>query len=185
MRLQTLLFSFRGRIDRAQFWRAILIYLVVLVTFEAAVMLYRHALFDPSVFAFLFVLNLLQSVIIGGGGVLLTMNQGLASVVGFLMFVSALSVGAKRLHDRDKSAWWLTILYGAVIFSVIQTAFGITSGNIPLVLMSATEVYLFFAIVVVLQAWYLIELGCLRGTAGPNRYGPDPLGPALPAASTI
>lgn len=24
--------------------------------------------------------------------------------------------------------------------------------------------------------WYVIEAGCLRGTVGPNRYGPDPLG---------
>ena len=24
--------------------------------------------------------------------------------------------------------------------------------------------------------WYLVEVGFLRGTAGPNRYGPDPLG---------
>ncbi len=23
--------------------------------------------------------------------------------------------------------------------------------------------------------WYLIEFGCLRGTGGPNRFGPDPL----------
>lgn len=23
--------------------------------------------------------------------------------------------------------------------------------------------------------WLLIELGCLRGTVGPNRFGPDPL----------
>ena len=24
--------------------------------------------------------------------------------------------------------------------------------------------------------WAIIELGCLRGTPGPNRFGPDPLG---------
>ena len=24
--------------------------------------------------------------------------------------------------------------------------------------------------------WYFIEAGCLRGTVGPNRFGPDPLG---------
>jgi len=24
--------------------------------------------------------------------------------------------------------------------------------------------------------WLLIELGFLKGTAGPNQYGPDPLG---------
>jgi uncharacterized membrane protein YhaH (DUF805 family) len=27
----------------------------------------------------------------------------------------------------------------------------------------------------VLGIWGFVELGCLRGTAGPNRFGPDPL----------
>jgi len=53
----------------------------------------------------------------------------------------------KRYHDRDKSGWWILILF------------------IPLVGF----------------IWFLIELGCLPGTPGPNRFGPDPLGTtALP-----
>jgi len=26
-----------------------------------------------------------------------------------------------------------------------------------------------------ISVWAFVELGCLRGTVGPNRYGPDPL----------
>jgi uncharacterized membrane protein YhaH (DUF805 family) len=29
-----------------------------------------------------------------------------------------------------------------------------------------------------LGLWLLVELGCLKGTAGPNRFGADPLGQA-------
>ncbi|MFD0934030.1 DUF805 domain-containing protein [Methylobacterium trifolii] len=29
--------------------------------------------------------------------------------------------------------------------------------------------------------WYLVETGFLKGTAGPNAFGPDPLGGQLPA----
>jgi uncharacterized membrane protein YhaH (DUF805 family) len=29
-----------------------------------------------------------------------------------------------------------------------------------------------------ISIWACVELGCLRGTAGPNRYGPDPLASA-------
>lgn len=29
--------------------------------------------------------------------------------------------------------------------------------------------------------WTLVECGCLRGTPGPNRFGPDPLATRLPA----
>jgi uncharacterized membrane protein YhaH (DUF805 family) len=30
-----------------------------------------------------------------------------------------------------------------------------------------------------ITVWAFVELGCLRGTVGPNRFGPDPLMPAL------
>jgi uncharacterized membrane protein YhaH (DUF805 family) len=26
-----------------------------------------------------------------------------------------------------------------------------------------------------ITVWAFVEIGCLRGTVGPNRYGPDPL----------
>ncbi len=30
--------------------------------------------------------------------------------------------------------------------------------------------------------WWVIEFGCLRGTIGPNRFGPDPLAPQAMAS---
>jgi uncharacterized membrane protein YhaH (DUF805 family) len=41
-----------------------------------------------------------------------------------------------------------------------------------------TAIFLGFAcalIAGIISLWMLIELGFLRGTIGPNRYGPDPL----------
>ena len=35
---------------------------------------------------------------------------------------------------------------------------------------------LFWFIPIIGQIWTLIELGFIRGTSGPNRFGPDPLG---------
>jgi uncharacterized membrane protein YhaH (DUF805 family) len=35
--------------------------------------------------------------------------------------------------------------------------------------------YLFAAWLMIVGIWFFIELGCLRGTAGDNQYGPDPL----------
>lgn len=34
-------------------------------------------------------------------------------------------------------------------------------------------------------AWLVVECGCLRGTSGPNRYGPDPLGGGSEALSEV
>ena len=81
-------------------------------------------------------------------------------------------MGAKRLHDRDKSAWWLVLFY---VGPGIASAIGNEMENMGLVLHVVG-----FAITV----WAFVELGCLRGTVGPNQYGPDPLEPAAlgPAA---
>ena len=38
--------------------------------------------------------------------------------------------------------------------------------------------YGFLAIFIIVGLWFFVELGCLRGTVGPNQYGPDPLGSA-------
>ena len=91
------------------------------------------------------------------------------------MLISSIAVGLRRLHDRDKSGWWLLLFYlvpsllwgiGAVAFFYgvgAEAAGGMIAGGVLGVLS--------FAILV----WAFIELGCLRGTLGPNRFGPDPL----------
>jgi uncharacterized membrane protein YhaH (DUF805 family) len=74
-----------------------------------------------------------------------------------------LALGAKRLHDRNKSAWWLALFW--LLPGVLQ-GIGEQIGTAGIVLSIAA-----FAI----SIWGLVELGFLRGTVGPNQYGPDPL----------
>ena len=88
------------------------------------------------------------------------------------LFWVSLALGAKRLHDRNKSAWWLVLFYVAP---------GVASG------IGDQMEYLGFVLHLVafaITVWAFVELGCLRGTVGPNQYGPDPLEPAAlgPAA---
>jgi uncharacterized membrane protein YhaH (DUF805 family) len=85
-------------------------------------------------------------------------------------------VAVKRLHDRNKSGWWLAILYG-VPFVLDSGAYGVVSDH-PLYLTAPATL---------INLWALIELGFLRGSRGPNRFGEDPIGdaelpPPLPAA---
>lgn len=68
-------------------------------------------------------------------------------VLAMLLPVIALQV--RRFHDRDMSGWWYL---GAVIVS-----------NVP------------FVGILVWIAVFVIS--CLKGTDGPNRFGPDPLRP--------
>jgi len=144
MDYKVLLFSYDGRINRAKYWLAFGLWLaaglaVVVITFLLGI------LFGQWVSVIILCLML---------------------ILGLLGIMSGIAVGLKRLHDRDKSGWWLLLFYlgPAVLDAMGQLAGG--GGVIFRLAASAVSI------------WGLIELGCLPGTAGPNRYGPDPLGDA-------
>jgi uncharacterized membrane protein YhaH (DUF805 family) len=139
MDLVNLFFSFQGRINRAKYWLVTLIWLAVWIVVWLAI---------------------IAAVFTSG-------SWGLAGVIGLLVLipsiVSGVSVGIRRLHDRDKSGWWLLVFY--LVPGILQSA-GSQMGTVGLILSLAG-----FGV----SVWAFVELGCLRGTAGPNTYGPDPL----------
>jgi uncharacterized membrane protein YhaH (DUF805 family) len=139
----SLLFSFHGRINRAKYWLTMLIYAIL-------------------------------GVILGLVGLVLGQNLAfgiLAFIVELAAFISGLAVIIKRLHDRDKSAWWLLVFYVVpVALALIGTWIGMTSGSLVVPIICGV-------VSVAVGIWAFIEWGCLRGTPGTNQYGPDPLGP--------
>jgi uncharacterized membrane protein YhaH (DUF805 family) len=144
-----LFFSFRGRINRAKYWLAGLTYFGVLVVL-AIVLAVGFALETRRIFVF--------SVF------------GLIAVIAYaVIIVSSLAVGAKRLHDRDKSAWWILIFY--VLPTAISAAGDVAEGAAH----DETVSLPFNLVSLGIGIWAFVELGCLRGTIGPNRFGADPL----------
>lgn len=136
MSISQLLFSFQGRVNRAKWW-----------------------LVGLAVLAFMIVLVVI--------GVLLAASLGAAAAVLFLFYIPilwiGLAMGAKRLHDRDKSAWWLVLFY--LVPGILQGIAG-QAGSLSVILM---------VISAAITVWAIVELGFLRGTTGANQYGPDPL----------
>ncbi|HUD89552.1 MAG TPA: DUF805 domain-containing protein [Xanthobacteraceae bacterium] len=101
--------------------------------------------------------------------------QVLGGIVELVALVSSLAVATKRLHDRGKSAWWLLVFYLVPgVLTGIGAGIELSSG--PMALGG-----LFTVVGLAVGIWAFVELGCLRGTIGPNPYGPDPLGPQAPA----
>ena len=77
------------------------------------------------------------------------------------------AVMIKRLHDRDKSAAWY------FIYGVAPLGFFIAA--IYLWTVRAIEVAsILFVLSIVGLIWAIVELGFMRGTPGPNRFGPAP-----------
>jgi uncharacterized membrane protein YhaH (DUF805 family) len=170
MSLFHLLFGFSGRANRGKFWLAVVLWIVfwaiaVPACVLAAIIILGLHLPDSS---------LPHDELIARYVRLAFDYLGLLIVfIAFTIvsWVSAFAVGIKRLHDRDKSGWWILLFYLApsVLGSIANTS---EQAVVSFVLGLAS-----FGI----SIWGLVELGFLRGTVGPNPYGPDPL--QAPAAA--
>ena len=91
-------------------------------------------------------------------------------------FLPSLAVGARRLHDIDRTGWWLLwqllIILLAVFLTVVAFAVPKEQGAVWYALAGAAVLVAF-----IISVWLFVQIGFLRGTQGPNRFGPDPLGP--------
>lgn len=120
-------------------------------------------------------------IYIGGGlmtAVILFTAAGIAAPLFVVLVVVVLipwllwgfSFTTKRLHDRGKSAWWLGVFY--LVPGVLgQVSAGLWFGGVAGIVMHYVPALAAFALTI----WGFVEIGCLRGTAGSNPYGPDPL----------
>ena len=77
------------------------------------------------------------------------------------LFYCGACVLSKRLHDRGRSGWWAALVLVAVV-----------------AVWPHPESFwdFFFTLVLV---WALVDLAIMPGEAGTNRYGPNPLKPAV------
>ncbi|MBV9420766.1 MAG: DUF805 domain-containing protein [Alphaproteobacteria bacterium] len=172
------LFSFSGRINRAKMWAILLVAL-----------------------AFEFILVTLFGVIVGMDQLAAMANEKLTpaaflaspqvhtfflvcGVLYLVMLYVGAAIAVKRLHDRNKSAWWLLVFYGLPLvlsipgilntLDILQHMKAIEAGQPmpqpPLAIIGN-------GISSIISLWAFVELFILRGTTGDNRFGPDPLAP--------
>jgi len=147
MNLLELLFGFQGRINRLKYWLGFCTWVVI------GVLVY---------FA-------LKIVIVAAGldaGAVLFWGLGLLVLLPFL--VSSVAINLRRLHDRDKSGWWLLVFY-LIPVALAVFAQAAVNGNPDSSVTKAAQ-YGTLAI----QFWMIVELGFMPGTKGPNAYGEAP-----------
>ena len=100
--------NFSGRAPRAEYWW---FYLLSVVAYIVAMIL---------------------DSVMGSGGAL--GSYGLLSIVVMLgLFIPSLAAGVRRLHDTDRSGWWLLIvlvpLVGAIVLLIFFVLEGTTGDN--------------------------------------------------------
>jgi uncharacterized membrane protein YhaH (DUF805 family) len=156
------LFSFEGRISRAKIWLAAFIWFTTVFScmtiFTWVVAGFLRASGNDSHFV--------SSKTIHPAFYLLGLPL---LVIAVLLFAATV---IKRLHDRDKRGLWFAVLF---IAPRLLDNRGDRLDN-PLLASLASGLGLG------LSVWCFVELFCLRGTKGPNRFGLDPLAPIAPTA---
>lgn len=151
-----LLFTTRGRISRQLWWGGV------------------GTLFVYHLVAILLLIDIYGSVpppSLEGRAALF-----LVSLAGIAM-ASCLSI--KRFHDRGRPAAFALIPMAVMAVKAVLDLLQVTG-----VAGAFTGLdYAFFAAQTAIGLWFVVELGVLRGAAGDNRYGPDPLATAADGAA--
>ncbi|HEV2335887.1 MAG TPA: DUF805 domain-containing protein [Stellaceae bacterium] len=131
---------------------------------------YRWWIGTLAVSAFLLVVFLLLSAIFGTGFLRSANGRAALFVLQLVWLYVSYCLFGKRFQDRAKPASFALIWIGPQLLKLVLDT-GVTGS---LAVPNLVE-YGFATVNFVVGVWFLVELGFLRGTVGPNRYGPDPV----------
>jgi uncharacterized membrane protein YhaH (DUF805 family) len=95
------------------------------------------------------------------------------------LLLPTLGISVRRLHDTDKTGWWVVLAAVPLVLLGLLTSFAMMTGAYGMMFLTATLLpILSLAAAALLIYWY-----AQPGTSGPNQYGPDPKGGAATTAA--
>ncbi|HST09779.1 MAG TPA: DUF805 domain-containing protein [Terriglobales bacterium] len=141
------LLTFRGRMNRARYWEVALILMGIAIVM-GLIAVATIAMIQSRVAAAVLVVVM--------------------SVALLALAVPGYFIAIKRLHDRNKSGHWLWLfsLAPAVLNLLGRLVVAQGAAQVGMVIMLAS---------IGISIWGFVDMACLPGTSGPNRFGPDPL----------
>jgi uncharacterized membrane protein YhaH (DUF805 family) len=163
------LFRFDGRINRAKLWLAMVVMLGLMMTVGLALVAIQSLFGSLAPFRFgasdLFRLldpDTYRSFTLGDLPRLLIKLFG-TSLLMWVYFATSI----KRLHDRDKSGWWMVPFFAVPgLYNQFAERLPDSYADLPLAIAVA-----------ILCMWGFVEMYCLKGSRKTNRFGADPLAP--------
>ncbi|HKP24915.1 MAG TPA: DUF805 domain-containing protein, partial [Dongiaceae bacterium] len=87
-------------------------------------------------------------------------------IIWLALLIPSLAVSVRRLHDTDRTGWWILAPYAPMILAMVFVG------------MQSTTLALLFNLLSLAGGIALLVFMLLEGTKGPNRFGEDPKGAA-------
>jgi uncharacterized membrane protein YhaH (DUF805 family) len=158
--------EFSGRSRRMEYWMFQLFMFLVYMAMMVLMMIVGGGAMmtggDPS------------AAMAAGGAVLIIF--GLYALFALAMFIPSLAVSVRRLHDTNRSGWWILAPLSGYVIMLIGTVMAAGSPDNPGI---GGILAMIGLIAVIGLGLTLLVFMFLEGTRGPNQYGPDPKGEAL------
>jgi len=111
----------------------------------------------------------------------------ISNLISLGLLVPNLAVGVRRLHDTNRTGWWLilpgaVLILGLILFLIVTGAqlgdliAGHYEKNPQAILPIIGNAFLMVWLPTVIASLVLFVFNLLDGTPGPNRFGADPKG---------
>jgi uncharacterized membrane protein YhaH (DUF805 family) len=161
--------EFRGRSPRAEFWW---FFLFVFIVYIAMWLMLAGSIGSMAASDQQDPASAMMGVF-GGAGLLMV-------VFWLAILIPSIAVQVRRLHDQNRSGWWIGafyLLYLAYIVMLFGTM-GSMAGNPEAAegSMGLVAGVGIFALAMLVYMIVLLVFYCMPGTRGPNRFGEDPYG---------
>lgn len=160
--------DFSGRSRRMEYWMWVLFQFLIGIGFTVVLMAIAGSAIisgDPT-----------QMVAMGGIALIIYL---LYMLVGLVFFIPSLAVTVRRLHDTNRSGWWIlapAVPYLLMIVAMMALA-GTASKPDQTTLGMMGLILMVFGLAAMVLGIVLLVFLFLEGTKGPNQYGPDPKSP--------
>lgn len=170
--------GFEGRLNRQPFWIGAIILVVIgaILQFIILQILGGGGIIDVQALmasgkTMQDIVDMLSAVATKSGW------AGLITLIVLLYPVAAISI--KRRHDRGSSGIdiWVYLALALVLALIQALGLGMTTMEVGSIVVPAPTMLLTVIGLVagIFAIYLLVVMGFLRGTPGPNQYGPDPL----------
>jgi uncharacterized membrane protein YhaH (DUF805 family) len=154
----SLLFSFSGRINRKQYW--IGTGLVTMLSVMGQMLAFSSSVMLPSYKD-------------SSAAIASALGASAFSIpINLLVLWCTLAIQFKRFHDRGRTGW-LSMIPLVLVVLAIGSIVGNAFAGAPIEKLFADLLPLVVLMMITGLAFF-IDLGCMQGVEGPNKYGPPP-----------